>query len=399
MKALNSRPSKGTNLYDRIWIPATAGCIAVALLGSVSDAATLSHAPMVGAVSDRTARIWIRADGAASAFVQYQLQGGAWSQPLQSPPIGLIAANDFTATFDLTGLAAATTYDYRIVLDGNPAAASIATFKTLPSVGAPGKFSFVFGADIHPGSAPHTPFAIIATEQADFAMLLGDQVYHTVDGGTEAEFWSLYKNNRDSFFQNFARSTPVFTIWDDGDYGADSGDSSYPWKTLARAAFEKYWANPPYVEQNAAVYYKFSVADVDFFMLDSRWGRIPGVTLLGAAQLQWLKDQLLASTARFKFIVSPVMVGDFGTTGADSWRGFTAERSNIFQHITANNIKNVIFLSGDQHWAGAFLINYPVFQIGHGIQGFYEIEPTPLSAFKLGAPRQNDPQSLFQAGG
>jgi hypothetical protein len=121
--------------------------------------------------------------------------------------------------------------------------------------------------------------------------------------------------------------------------------------------------------------------------------------MLGAAQLPWLKSQLLASTGKFKFIVSSVMVSDFGTSGADSWLGFKAERNSIFRYIATNNIKNVIFLSGDQHWTGAYLINYPVFQIGHGVQGFYEIEPTPLSVSNMfGSPFHTDPQVLFEAG-
>src|SRR4029077_2536984 len=93
----------------------------------------------------------------------------------------------------------------------------------------------------------------------------------------------------------------------------------------------------------------------------------------------------------------PVMVRDFGTTAADSWSGFALERLDIFQFLTQNSIKNVIFLSADQDWAGAFLINHAVFQIGHGVKGFYEISPSPLAATKRGAPLQNDPQVLFEA--
>ena len=34
-----------------------------------------------------------------------------------------------------------------------------------------------------------------------------------------------------------------------------------------------------------------SVADAEFFVLDVRWHRIPGATMLGAAQVQvWLKS-------------------------------------------------------------------------------------------------------------
>src|SRR5262249_1575315 len=52
---------------------------------------------------------------------------------------------------------------------------------------------------------------------------------------------------------------------------------------------------------------------------------------------------------------------------------------------------------GDQDWSGAFLINYPVFQIGHGVKGFYEISPSSLAAIPRAAALQNDPQVLFAA--
>ena len=370
--------------------------ICVALTGAPAKAATLSHGPMLGAVTDTSANIWIRSDAAASAVVQYQPAGGDWSQPVQSVAVNLVAGNDFTGTVSLTNLAARTAYDYRVILDGVIQTAGASILKTLPSKGAGSQFSFIFGADIYQNSRPHTVFTKMAAQQPDFALLIGDNAYNDVTAGTEAAFWSGYKINRDSFFQSFANHTPIFTVWDDHDYGTDDCDSSYPLKNLSRAAFGKYWANPPYVEQNASIYYKFSAGDAEFFMLDSRWNRIPGITMLGAAQLQWLKDQLLASSAKFKFIVSPVMVSDFGSTGNDSWKGFPLERLSIFQFITQNNIKNVVFLSGDQHWAGAFLINHPVYQIGNGVQGFYEVSPTPINAFRRAAPRDVNPQVLFE---
>ena len=380
--------------------------ICLPLLVLPVTAATLTHSTLIGAVTDTSANIWMRSDVAvSSAVVQYQLAGGNWSQPSQSAAVSLTAANDFTGAVSLTNLSPATLYDYRILLDGVVQPTGTATFKTFPASGTGAQFTFVFGADMQQDQRPHTIFGKIGTQQPDFAVFLGDNVYSDIPAPaqTEADFWTAYKTNRDAWFQSFVNHTPVFTIWDDHDYGIDNADSTYPLKKLSRAAFGKYWANPTYVEQNASIYYKFSVADVDFFMLDSRWNRVLGKTMLGATQLQWLKDGLLASTAKFKFIVSPDIVSDLGTTGSDAWSGYPAERASIFQHIAQNNIKNVIFLTGDQHWAGAFLISYPIFQIGHGIQGFYEIEPTPLSARKRTAPHQNpscqcpDPQILFEA--
>src|SRR5713226_9184895 len=124
--------------------------ICVGLVGAPAKAATLSHLPMVGAVTDTSANIWIRSDVAvASAIVQYQPSGGNWSQPLQSAAVSLIAGNDFTGTVSLTSLSASTSYDYRVILDNVLQTTSTSVFKTLPPTGTGAQFTFVFGADLH----------------------------------------------------------------------------------------------------------------------------------------------------------------------------------------------------------------------------------------------------------
>src|ERR1051325_2206814 len=238
-------------------LTAALAAILLGLFTSAATAATLTHFPMIGAVTDTTANIWIRSDSAVSAaVVQYQPSGGNWSQPGQSVPVSLIATNDFTGTISVSGLSPSTAYDYRILLDGVLQSNGSASFKTFSAAGAPGKFSFVFGADIQQDQRPHTIFGTMASHQPDFTMLLGDNIYYDLGGvqaQTEADFWTAYKTNRDSFFQSFANHTPIYAIWDDHDYGTDNSDSSYPLKKLSRAAMGKYWANPPYVEQNASI--------------------------------------------------------------------------------------------------------------------------------------------------
>lgn len=372
----------------------------VSLLGATFvHAATLSHAPMVGAVDGVSAKIWIRADSAAAAYIQFQLAGGTWSQPQQSAPVSLLASNDFTASIPLNNLAPSTQYDYRVLLDGIAPAGGTGRFKTFAANGSASRFTFVFGASMHQSFRPHAIFDKLAAQQPDLAVILGNAGYSDVPAPalTESDFWNSNQITRDSAFQNFASRTPVFSVWNNNDYGAGNSDASYALKNLSRAAFGKYWANPGYVETNGAIYYKFSVGDVDFFMLDTRWNRVAGSTLLGSTQLQWLKSQLAGSTARFRFIVSPAMVSDFGVSPANGWAAFAAERSDLLQYLAANNIKNVVFLSGDQQWAGAFLINHPVFQIGRGVQGFPEYSSSPLSGPRLAAPRPNDPQVLFES--
>src|SRR5713226_7110588 len=72
--------------------------ICVGLVGAPAKAASLTHSPMVGAVTDTSANIWIRSSAAASAVVQYQPAGGNWVQALSSAAVSLVAGNDFTGT-------------------------------------------------------------------------------------------------------------------------------------------------------------------------------------------------------------------------------------------------------------------------------------------------------------
>ena len=77
----------------------------------------------------------------------------------------------------------------------------------------------------------------------------------------------------------------------------------------------------------------------------------PGRTYLGATQLQWLKDGLDASTATFKFVMNGPLISSLLFVPYDRWDGYTAERTDLIDHITTNSIDNVVFLSTDIHAA------------------------------------------------
>ena len=355
---------------------------------------------MLGAVTDTSIKIWVRSDVQATAVVEYQLADGNWSQPLQSSSVTLIATNDFTGIISILNLASSTTYDYRVLLDGVIQQGSVSKLKTLPAIGFPSKIKFAFGSDILEDQKPFDVFYQVGLHNPDLMLFLGDNMYldqpEQLIPGFESNFWIKYKGNRDAAYQAFANHTPIFAIWDNHDYGGTDPDKYYEYKTQSRAAFGKYWPNPTYVEQDASIYYKFRAGDAEFFALDNRWNMVHGVTMLGAAQLTWLKNSLLSSTAKFKFILSPVTFSDFATAGYDTWRGFPAERTDIVNFITQTNIKNVVFLTGDQHWTGVFLLDYPVNQISQNVRGFYEFMPSPLSASPIPAVESADLQILFK---
>jgi alkaline phosphatase D len=90
--------------------------------------------------------------------------------------------------------------------------------------------------------------------------------------------------------------------------------------------------------------------------MDNRSFRIPPGTegiapqMLGKEQINWLIEDLKASKASFKLITigSQVLssVADF-----ENYANYKDEREYLLQLIAKNKIKNVIFLTGDRHFA------------------------------------------------
>lgn len=79
----------------------------------------------------------------------------------------------------------------------------------------------------------------------------------------------------------------------------------------------------------------------------------PNRTMLGAAQLAELKADLLAaeqSGITWKFIMSTVPMQHFGVAVmGERWEGYAAERADLLNFIEQNQIKNVVFITGDFH--------------------------------------------------
>jgi VCBS repeat-containing protein len=83
-------------------------------------------------------------------------------------------------------------------------------------------------------------------------------------------------------------------------------------------------------------------------------------TMLGATQLAWLKEQLLAAKAAnttWKFINISDPIDQIGAIGSGddsgkSWiGGYRAERNEILKFIADNSITNVVFMACDDHQA------------------------------------------------
>lgn len=79
----------------------------------------------------------------------------------------------------------------------------------------------------------------------------------------------------------------------------------------------------------------------------------PAKTMLGARQLQDLKNFLLDSGLTFKFIVSPVPY-TVRLDLIDGWQGYIYEREVILDFIEEHSIAGCVFLSADSHFSGSY---------------------------------------------
>ena len=90
----------------------------------------------------------------------------------------------------------------------------------------------------------------------------------------------------------------------------------------------------------------------------------PEREMLGAVQLQELKDDLLAaqnSGITWKFVMAPIPMQHFGVPL--TWEAYGAERTDLLRFIEQNDINNVVFVSGDLH---GYVVNNLTYQEGFG---------------------------------
>lgn len=327
-----------------------------------SAAAYLELAPTLGHVSSTDARIWAKSSEPVKLSVRIGTKPDlSGSRTVRGPR--LEASTGLMGHVVVSNLQPATLYYYSILLDGKPAMPRpYPSFTTAPAEGQPGHVRIAFTSCVgYHGYDATAGYADMARTNFDLLLMLGDNHYaNTNDPGVQRKFY--FDQRATAGWRGLGPGTPIYAIWDDHDYGPDNSDGTLKGKERALQTFQEHWANPASGEpDNPGVYFKFTRANVDVFMLDGRYYRDPNKatnlehkTQLGAKQLAWFKRELLASKAPVKVLASGGEWQAYGTD--DSWRSFKQERDDIFKFIEDNGIKGVLLISGDRHFTGAYQV-------------------------------------------
>lgn len=363
----------------------------VALATAAADV-FLECGTMIGHTTASDTRIWAKASRAARLSVKISEHADlSKSRTVRGPK--LEAGSDFAGHVLVTGLKPSQKYFYCVLLDGEPAMLRpYPAFVTAPPEDCKGRLRFAFSSCLgREGFVPAAGWADMTRTNTDLVLLLGDN--HYADSTDPVKLRAAYySHRRNAAWQQIARSTPIYAIWDDHDYGPNDSDGRAEGKEHSLKTFTEFWANPASGEpDNPGIYHRFTRSGVDFFMLDVRYHRDPnrptnllGKTMLGATQLAWLKRELLASRAPVKFIASG---SEWQTHGhVDSWTSFARERQEIFDFLREQKISGVILLSGDRHFTGGYHIQ----------QRFIEITAGPLGARSF--PTRNLPEMFLNHG-
>lgn len=323
----------------------------------------LHAGPMVGHVTDGSARLWAKSSNAATLSFKVG-EAADLAEAQTTSEIKLEEATSFIGQTAVDGLKPGTRYYYVPLLNGEPALSRpYPAFITAPKAGTPARLRVAFGSCVGPrGYNAAAAFGeMAARKNFDLFLMLGDNHYgDTTDPDLLRDYYFMQRTV--DGFSRIIRQTPTYAIWDDHDYGPNNSDGTAKGKEDSLRVFKQWWANPSYGEpENPGCYYKFQHSGVDFFMIDVRYYRTPNKTvddgtktMLGPKQLAWLKENLSASKAKFKIIGSG---SEWQTlTQPDCWSSFARERQEIFDHITQNQIEGVVLLSGDRHFTAGYQI-------------------------------------------
>jgi alkaline phosphatase D len=326
---------------------------------SAAHVAELLHGPMLGSVTDNSAKFWVRtANEVPVQVVICEMEDRDYV--IKSPIVRTDKDKDFTAVITVQGLKPDTHYWYSLMVD-NVSWSTGWTFRTFPSPGTKAKFQIGFG-----GGAGYTPqhermWNTIADHNPLAFLFLGDNVY--IDNPTRpaVQQYCYYRRQSRPEFRSFAASSAIYAIWDDHDFTTNDGRGGAQinepaWKIPVWKVYRDNWNNPYYGggEKQPGCWFDFSIGDVDFYMLDCRYYRTsPGdrnPSILGPVQKKWLLERLKTSTAAFKVLASSVPWA-FGTKpgSLDTWEGYKKEREEIFSFLEDNRIDGVILLSADRH--------------------------------------------------
>jgi len=199
---------------------------------------------------------------------------------------------------------------------------------------------------------------------------LGDNIYgDTYDMEVMKAKYQMQKQRPS--YQKMIKSTDIYGVWDDHDFGINDGGKEYTMKDESKKLMLEFldvskanqvWnhkgAYQSYIIQQNELKIKLILLDTRYFrdaLIDNpdappRYLPNDNGTMLGEDQWQWLEKELTDSDADIHLIGSSIQLIPI-EQGYEKWGNFPKERTRFFNLITKTTPARPIILSGDRHIA------------------------------------------------
>jgi len=333
----------------------------------------LQSGPMVGYSAMREVSIWVQTKESANIKINY------WNvnEPSKKFSTKEIITNEedaFSAKLIADKLEPGQTYNYELLINDKIVKKDyklkFQTQKLWQWREDPPDFSFATGSCLYineeeydrPGKPYGSDYEILKSiyeKNADFMLWLGDNFYYRE---VDWDSWTgiIHRNTHTRSLpelQPMLGSMHHYAIWDDHDYGPNNSDRGFWNKERTLDAFKIFWPNPSFgINGKPGITTYFQWADVDFFLMDNRYYRTANnrktgkKELLGEEQIEWLLDNLVVSTAPFKFIViGGQVLNPVEKNYLEHYSMFPEEKEKLLSLIEEEGIEGVVFLDGDRH--------------------------------------------------
>ena len=270
------------------------------------------------------------------------------------------AAAGNTLTLTVQGLQPDTDYFYGVEVGGvlRTEPASRGRLRTFPL--GTGSFKIAFASCSDYRVPNQSAFDAIAEERPLMFFHMGDLHYNDTDSTNPED----YRENYDAVLNHpvqsaLYRNVALAYMWDDHDFSGNDSDTSAIGRDAARTVYRERTPHYPIAAAGGTMAQSFTIGRVRVIMTDNRSAAVSPTlresatkTRLGATQKAWFKQELInARDAGFPltlWICSQPWIAP-AQLGADTWGGYTTERTEIANFIRDNRISNLVLLSGDMH--------------------------------------------------
>jgi alkaline phosphatase D len=214
------------------------------------------------------------------------------------------------------------------------------------------------GKSIYPGKRIEIFRSMARDTTNDFMLWMGDYVYYAdVQLKVKSGMFHRMNHQRTMFpeINQFHGKLANYAMWDDHDYGPNNAGGDFYLKEKSKKVFKTLWPNPPIEDDSRSrgMYFTVPYRDIQLFMMDGRYHKFNKDSLhqmWGKTQLDWLKKNLAASKATFKFIVNgSQMLTKSRPRSPETLFHFRNEYDTLMRFIREQKIEGVVFLSGDIH--------------------------------------------------